>query len=47
MMIATIDGLPRRRITRTLGLVTGNTVRVRHLGLAYGTAKIVQAEAVA
>ena len=32
MIIATSSGVEGRRITRTLGLVRGNTVRARHLG---------------
>jgi len=32
MIVATTDELPGRRITRTLGLVRGNTIRARHIG---------------
>ena len=32
MMIATTDSLPGREISRTIGLVRGNTIRARHVG---------------
>ncbi|HEX2253196.1 MAG TPA: YbjQ family protein [Thermoanaerobaculia bacterium] len=32
MILTTSDQIPGRRITRTLGLVRGNTIRSRHLG---------------
>lgn len=32
MIITTTDGVPGRRIVRTLGLARGNTIRARHVG---------------
>ena len=32
MIVVTTPGIPGRRITRTLGLVRGNTIRARHVG---------------
>lgn len=32
MIVVTTDEIPGKRITRTLGLVRGNTVRARHVG---------------
>lgn len=32
MIVATTEGLPDKRIVRTLGLVRGNTIRARHIG---------------
>jgi uncharacterized protein YbjQ (UPF0145 family) len=32
MIITTCDGIPGKKIVRTLGMVRGNTVRCRHLG---------------
>ena len=32
MIISTTDNLAGHRITRTLGLVRGNTIRARHIG---------------
>ena len=32
MLLITSDQIPGKRITKTLGLVRGNTVRARHLG---------------
>ncbi len=32
MMITSTHSIPGKRITRTLGLVRGNTIRARHLG---------------
>ena len=32
MLMATSDAVPGREITETLGLVTGNSVRSRHVG---------------
>jgi uncharacterized protein YbjQ (UPF0145 family) len=32
MIITTIDTIPGKRVTKTLGLVRGNTIRARHLG---------------
>jgi uncharacterized protein YbjQ (UPF0145 family) len=32
MIVATTDVIPDRRVTRTLGLVKGNTVRACHMG---------------
>ncbi|MCK5802463.1 MAG: YbjQ family protein [Lentisphaeria bacterium] len=32
MIIATTDTIPGCRITKTIGLVRGNTIRARHLG---------------
>ncbi len=32
IMIATTHTIPGKKITRTLGLVRGNTIRARHLG---------------
>lgn len=32
MIITSCDGVPGKKIVRTLGLVRGNTVRCRHLG---------------
>ena len=32
MIVATTEGLPGKRIVRTLGLVRGNTIRARHIG---------------
>ena len=32
MMIATTDAIPGREISRTIGLVRGNTIRARHVG---------------
>ena len=36
MIITTTDELPGRRITKTLGLVRGNTIRARHVGRDLG-----------
>ncbi len=33
MMLSTADGVPGTRIVRTLGLVRGNAVRVRNIGV--------------
>jgi uncharacterized protein YbjQ (UPF0145 family) len=38
MIITTTEGLPGRRVTRTLGLVRGNTIRARHVGRDIGAA---------
>jgi uncharacterized protein YbjQ (UPF0145 family) len=38
MIVVTTDDLPGRRITRTLGLVRGNTIRARHIGRDIGAA---------
>ena len=32
MIITTSDSIPGKRITETVGLVRGNTIRARHLG---------------
>ncbi len=32
MIIATSDTIPGKRITKTFGLVRGNTIRARHIG---------------
>jgi uncharacterized protein YbjQ (UPF0145 family) len=32
MIVTTTDSLPGKKITKTLGLVRGNTIRARHLG---------------
>ena len=32
MIVTTTESVPGRRITRTLGLVRGNTIRARHIG---------------
>jgi uncharacterized protein YbjQ (UPF0145 family) len=32
MIVTTTGTIPGRRITRTLGLVRGNTIRARHIG---------------
>lgn len=32
MIVATMETLPGKRVTRILGLVRGNTVRARHVG---------------
>jgi uncharacterized protein YbjQ (UPF0145 family) len=32
MMITTTDGIPGQQISRTLGMVQGNTIRARHAG---------------
>lgn len=32
MMVVTADDIPEKRITKTLGIVRGNTIRARHLG---------------
>ena len=32
MIVVTCDGIPGHKIVRTVGLVRGNTVRVRHIG---------------
>ncbi len=32
MILVTTQDIPGRRITRTLGLVRGNTIRARHVG---------------
>lgn len=32
MIVVTTQDIPGRRITRTLGLVRGNTIRARHVG---------------
>ena len=32
MILATTDEIPGKKITQTLGLVRGNTIRARHLG---------------
>lgn len=32
MIIVTTPDIPGRRITRTLGMVRGNTIRARHIG---------------
>lgn len=32
MILTTNDSFPDRRVTRSLGLVRGNTIRARHLG---------------
>jgi uncharacterized protein YbjQ (UPF0145 family) len=32
MIITTIDSIPGKRVTKTLGLVRGNTIRARHIG---------------
>ena len=32
MIVTTCGQLPGRRVTRTLGLVRGNTIRARHVG---------------
>ena len=32
MIVTTTDTLPDRKITETIGLVRGNTIRARHLG---------------
>ena len=32
MILTTTDGIPGRTISRTLGLVRGNTIRARHVG---------------
>jgi uncharacterized protein YbjQ (UPF0145 family) len=32
MILATTDEIPGKKITKTLGLVRGNTIRSRHLG---------------
>ena len=32
MIVTTVDTLPDRTITETIGLVRGNTIRARHLG---------------
>ena len=32
MIITTTDSIPGKRITRTFGLVRGNTIRARHVG---------------
>ena len=34
MITTTTGSLPEKRIVRTLGLVRGNTIRARHLGLS-------------
>ena len=36
MIITTTDEIPGRRITKTLGLVRGNTIRARHVGRDIG-----------
>jgi uncharacterized protein YbjQ (UPF0145 family) len=36
MIVATTPDIAGRRITRTLGLVRGNTIRARHLGRDIG-----------
>jgi uncharacterized protein YbjQ (UPF0145 family) len=36
MIITTTDEIPGRRVTKTLGLVRGNTIRARHLGRDIG-----------
>jgi uncharacterized protein YbjQ (UPF0145 family) len=38
MIVATTEALPGRRVTRTLGLVRGNTIRARHIGRDIGAA---------
>lgn len=32
MRLSTSDSIPGRRVTRSLGLVRGNTIRARHVG---------------
>ncbi|NCQ35128.1 YbjQ family protein [bacterium] len=32
MMVVTTETIPGKRITRTVGLVRGNTIRARHIG---------------
>jgi uncharacterized protein YbjQ (UPF0145 family) len=32
MIVVTTDGIPGKRVVRTLGLVKGNTIRARHVG---------------
>ena len=32
MIVVTTDGIPGRRVVKTLGLVKGNTIRARHVG---------------
>lgn len=32
MIVTTSDTIPGKRITKTLGLVRGNTIRARHIG---------------
>ncbi len=32
LLLSTSDGLPGKRITQTMGLVRGNTIRARHIG---------------
>jgi uncharacterized protein YbjQ (UPF0145 family) len=32
MMVTTIEGIPGKRIAKTLGIVRGNTIRARHVG---------------
>ena len=32
MIVVTTDGIPGKRVVRTLGLVKGNTIRARHMG---------------
>jgi uncharacterized protein YbjQ (UPF0145 family) len=38
MIVVTTDDLPGRQITKTLGLVRGNTIRARHIGRDIGAA---------
>lgn len=35
MMLSTTDEIPHHRVVKTLGLVRGNTVRVRHFGVDF------------
>ncbi len=32
MIVVTSDGIPGKRVVKTLGLVNGNTIRARHVG---------------
>ena len=35
MLLSTTDEIPHHRVVKTLGLVRGNTVRVRHFGVDF------------
>jgi uncharacterized protein YbjQ (UPF0145 family) len=38
MIVVTTETIPGKRITRTVGLVRGNTIRARHIGRDIGAA---------